>query len=457
VTTVVESSPPIPTEPVEIPGPRARELVERDTNSIVPAIGRVYPFVIERGEGCSVWDVDGTRYLDCTAGIAVLSAGHSHPRIVRAIQQQASKFIHMAGTDFYNEPMIRLCEKLVSHMPKISPTSTPSNPDWQVFLSNSGTESIEASLKLARYVTGRQGVIAFFGAFHGRSYGALSLTASKPAQRRGYFPLLPSIVHAFYANPYRRPFDVDLERLTPLCLDYIENTLFQTIAPPSEFAAIVLETIQGEGGYVVPAPGFLKGLRDICDRHNLLLILDEVQCGVGRTGKMWAFEHEGVVPDIVASAKGLGGGMPIGAMIARKELTQRWLAGAHGSTYSGNALSCVAAHEVLSLVEEELAENAAQVGGYLKAQLEQLQDRYEQIGDVRGRGLMLGIDFVKDRRTKAPDPELAETIMEQAFRRQLLILTCGASTIRFCPSLNITKAEVDQALDIFETTLRASI
>jgi 4-aminobutyrate aminotransferase len=417
----------------------------------------VYPFVIERGEGCYVWDVDGNRYLDLNAGIAVVAAGHSHPQMVRAIQEQATKFIHMAGTDFYNEQMITLGEKLVSLMPNSAPAGEPERRDWQVFLTNSGTESVEASVKLARYVTGRQGVVAFLGAFHGRSYGSLSLTASKPAQRRGYYPLVPGTFHAFYANPYRPPLSMDPERVGEICLDYIEQTLFHTIAPPRDVAAIIVEPIQGEGGYVVPAPGFLKGLREICDRYGILLIADEVQSGVGRTGKMWACEHEGVVPDIVASAKGLGGGMPIGAMIARKELTANWQPGSHGNTYGGNALACAAANTILRLVEDELMANATRVGAYLKEGLEELQGRYEQIGDVRGRGLMLGVEFVKSRTTKEPAKALANDVMEQAFKRGALLLTCGASTIRFCPPLTLSEAEVDEGLSVFEAALQAAL
>ena len=449
MNSFIESLPtPFP-DTAELPGPQARSLVARDQRVFAPCTGRVYPFVMDRGAGCYVWDVDGNRYLDLNAGIAVVAAGHSHPRIVGAIQEQVTKFIHMAGTDFYNEPMIRLGEKLVALM--------PSNTDWQIFLGNSGTEAIEASIKLARYVTGRQGIVAFFGAFHGRSYGALSLTASKPVQRRGYYPLVPGTFHAFYANPYRRPFDVDPERVTEACLDYIEKTLFHTIAPPRDVAAIIVEPIQGEGGYVVPAPGFLKGLRQICDQYNILLIADEVQSGVGRTGKMWCFEHEDVVPDIVASAKGLGGGMPIGAMIARRELTEQWEPGSHGNTYGGNALACVAAYEVLTLVEEELTTNAARVGSYLMQGLAELQHRYQQIGDVRGRGLMIGVEFVKDRQSREPARALAHDIMENAFKRGLLLLTSGASTIRLCPPLILTKEQADEGLSIFELALRASL
>lgn len=448
MATPIDSSTPILAN-AAIPGPRAQALVERDHAVFTPAMGRVYPFVMERGEGCDVWDVDGNHYLDMAAGIAVVSAGHSHPRIVRAVQEQATRFIHMAGTDFYNEPMIRLGEQLAASM--------PADDQWQLFLTNSGTEAIEGAIKLARYVTGRQGIVAFFGAFHGRSYGSLSLTASKPAQRRGYYPLVPGTFHAFFANPYRPPFDVAPERTTEVCLEYIEQTLMHTIAPPRDIAAIVVEPIQGEGGYVVPAPGFLAGLRRICDQYGILLILDEVQSGVGRTGKMWAFEHEGVTPDILASAKGLGSGMPIGAIIARKQLSSRWEPGSHGSTYAGNALCCAAANEVLALVREELADNAARVGSYLKQGLEELQGRYEQIGEVRGRGLMLGVEFVKDRKSKEPARALSHTLMEEAFRRGMLLLTCGASTIRFCPPLVVTEAQVDQALTLFEDSLQAAL
>jgi 4-aminobutyrate aminotransferase len=443
------SSDSIPAVNADVPGPRARALVERDRRVMAPCSGRVYPFAMDHGSGCEVWDVDGRRYLDFNAGIAVVTTGHSHPRVVRALQEQAARFIHMASTDFYNEPVVELAEQLVAHM--------PGGDGWQLFFTNSGTESIEASIKLARYVTGRQGIVAFFGAFHGRSYGALSLTASKPAQRHGYYPLVPGTFHAFYANPYRPPFGVETERVTDACLEYIEQTLFHTIAPPSDVAAIIVEPIQGEGGYVVPAPGFLAGLRALCDRYGILLILDEVQSGVGRTGSFWAFEHEQIVPDIVASAKGLGAGIPIGAMIAREELTRRWRPGSHGSTYGGNALACATASEVIRLVDEGLMANAASVGAHLQARLRELAGRYEQIGDVRGRGLMVGAEFVASRASKDPARALAHAVMEEAFARGLLLLTCGASTIRFCPPLIVTAAEIDEGMAIFEDALRVAL
>lgn len=432
---------------IQRPGPLAQELVRRDTDVLAPVSGRVYPFAMDRGLGCEVWDVDGNRYLDFNAGIAVVSTGHSHPRIVKALQAQVEKFIHMAGTDFYNEPQVKLGEKLVSVMPQ--------QTDWRLFLGNSGTEAIEASIKLARYATGRQGIIAFFSAFHGRSYGALSLTASKPRQRAKYFPLLPSVEHAFFPNPFRPPLGSDPEKVVDTCLNYIEHVLFETVMPPGEVAAIIAEPIQGEGGYVVPPADWFPRLRELCNRHGILLILDEVQSGIGRTGKMWAFEHWGIVPDIVPSAKGLGSGMPIGACIARKELTDNWLPGAHGNTYGGNALACTAAYETLCLVEEELSNNARDVGKYLFDQLAMLATRYPQIAEVRGKGLMIGVEFIKDQRTKEPDGHAADAVMMEAFKRGLLLLTCGRSTIRFCPPLVLTREQVDEGMQIFEDTLDA--
>lgn len=455
--------------PLPVPGTKGKALVARDAAVLAATMGRVYPFAMEKGIGSEVWDVDGNRYLDMAAGIAVVSTGHSHPKVIAAMHNQIDKFVHMAGTDFVNEQMVNVAEKLAATMPQ--------NEPWQVFLTNSGTESIEAAMKLARAATGRQGIISFLGAFHGRSYGAMSITASKAAQRRGHFPMVPGMFHAFYANPYRTPFGIEKERVTQATLDYIEKTMFTTIAPPQDIAAIILEPIQGESGYIVPTPGFLCGLRQLCDRHGILLIYDEVQSGVGRTGKMWAHQHEsgatggadsicahckktksqGCTPDIVVTAKGLGAGMPIGGIIAKKSLMERWPEGSHGSTYAGNALACAAANVVLDLVKEELCTNAADVGAHLKAGLESLAKRYDVIGDVRGRGLMLGVDFVLNKETKEPAKQLAGEIMEEGFRRGMLILTCGYSTIRFCPPLVLTKPEADEALERFEATIQACI
>ena len=452
---------------LSVPGTRGSSLVARDAAVLAATMGRVYPFAMEKGLGSEVWDVDGNRYLDMAAGIAVISTGHSHPAVRQAMHAQIDKFVHMAGTDFVNEQMVNVAEKLAATMP---------GPDeWQVFLSNSGTEAIEAAIKLARHATGRQGIISFLGAFHGRSYGAMSLTASKSTQRRGHMPLVPGTFHAFYANPYRTPFGIAPEHVTQAALDYIEKTLFSTVIHPSDMAAIVVEPIQGEGGYIVPAPGFLCGLRQICDRYGILLIYDEVQSGVGRTGKMWAHQHEssavgngacahckmasahGCTPDILVTAKGLGAGMPIGGIIARKALMDRWLPGAHGSTYAGNAVACAAANAVLDLVNGGIMQNAAEVGAHLKNGLHQLQARYDIIGDVRGRGLMLGVDFVLNKETREPAKQLADEIMEEAFHRGMLILTCGYSTIRFCPPLVLTKSEADEALERFEATIQACI
>lgn len=447
MTSSIDTKRTIDYMPTDVPGPKARALVERDGRVMAP-MGRVYPLVIDHANGCEVWDVDGHRYLDVNAGIAVLAAGHSHPRLVQVAQEQVTRFTHMAGTDFYNEPMVQAAEKLVSLM--------PGGDGWQVFFCNSGTEAIEASVKLARYATGRQNVIAFYGAFHGRSYGSLSLTASKPRQRSGFFPLLPGTFHAFYANAHRPPLGSDPARVTETCLNFIEHQLFKTTCPPEEVAAIVVEPIQGEGGYVVPAPGFLLGLRALCDRYGIVLICDEVQSGVGRTGAMWAFEHEGIVPDIVASAKGLGGGLPIGAMIAREELARKWQPGSHGNTYGGNGLTCAVTHELLCMVEEQLMDNAARVGAHLFERLQALQARFPQIGIVRGRGLMLGVEFV-DPATGEQDHDLAEAIMGEAFRKGLLVLTCGASTIRFCPPLVLSEAQADEAVERFALAIEACV
>jgi 4-aminobutyrate aminotransferase len=444
-------------DPIDVPGPQAQALVARDRAVFAPCAGRAYPFVIERGDGCYVWDVDGNRYLDLNAGIAVVAAGHSHPRIVRAIQDQATRFTHMAGTDFYNEPMIRLCEKIVALMPSTGAAKQAAAHDWQVFLCNSGTEAVEGAIKMARYVTGRQGIIAFFGAFHGRSYGSLSLTAGNSKQRHGYYPLVPGTYHAFFADPYRRPFGVAPEHVTEACLDYLEHTVLRTIAAPQDVAAIIVEPIQGEAGYVVPAPGFISGLRKICDRYGILLIADEVQSGVGRTGKMWAFEHEGIVPDIVASAKGLGGGMPVGAVIGQTPLMQQWIAGTHGNTYGGNGVVCAAGYETLSLVEESLMANAAEVGAYFQAGLEELKRHSSCIGDVRGRGLMIGVECALEGKSQAENAAFTLRVIEAAFRRGALLLMAGTSTIRFCPPLTLTKAQVDESLAILQAAIQDAL
>jgi 4-aminobutyrate aminotransferase len=428
--------------PPNLPGPRAAALLERDSDVIAP-VGRVYPLVVDHALGCEVWDVDGNRYLDMNAGIAVLSCGHTNPGIVKVVQDQVTRFTHMAGTDFYNEPMVKAAERLAATMPQAH--------DWQVFWTNSGTEAVEASIKLARYATGRQNIIGFYSSFHGRSYGSLSLTSSKPKQRHGFFPLLPGTTHTYYPNCDRCPINLQHPSCNIACLDLIEKTLFNTTMPPEDVAAIIIEPIQGEGGYVVPPAGALRKLREICDRHGILLIADEVQSGIGRTGKMWAFEHEGIVPDIVASAKGLGGGLPLGAMIARKEISSKWKPGAHGNTYGGNGLTCSVAYEVLNQVESTWMHNAATVGAHLMERLQETRKRFPQIGFLRGRGLMIGMEFVKA--DGSPDGELADAVMEEAFRKGVLVLTCGASTIRLCPPLTLSVEQADEAVARFELAI----
>jgi 4-aminobutyrate aminotransferase len=394
----------------------------------------VYPLAVARGEGCVIEDLDGNLFLDFTAGIAVTATGHCHPRVVAAIQEQAEKLLHMSGTDFYYGPQRELAEKLA--------TVAPGSGAKRVFFTNSGTESIEAAFKLARYHTGRQQMIAFRGAFHGRTMGALSLTGSKALQRRGFQPLVPEVTHIDYDNPYRHP--VDIARSL--------ETLFKTTVPPDEVAAIFVEPIQGEGGYVVPRPEFHQALRRITQQHDILLIADEVQAGMGRTGKMFAMEHFGVEPDIICLAKGLASGLPLGAIVARAEV-MNWPPGSHASTFGGNPLSCVAALETIKLLEEELIENACVVGDYLQGQLRELAEKFAVIGDVRGKGLMIGAELVLDRTTKEPATKLREELIQACFHRGLLLLGCGTSTIRFCPPLVVTKEQCDAAVEIIGSVL----
>jgi 4-aminobutyrate aminotransferase len=425
-----------------VPGPKARALVERDARVISPSYPRDYPFAMSHGKGSEVWDVDGYRYIDCAAGIAVCSTGHAHPDVVRAIQQQAAQFLHISS-DYYHEPMVRLAEKLDEIAPFEEQAVT--------FLTNSGTEAVEAALKLARLHTGRQYLISFYGGFHGRTYGSISMTASKPGQHRGFGPLLNGVVHVPYADPYRPLLDFDpaTSDYGDACIDYIENVLFKFDVPADEVAAILLEPVQGEGGYVVPAPHFLPRLRELCNRHGILLIADEVQSGVGRTGAWWAIENFGVEPDIVCSAKGIASGVPLGAMIARKSV-MTWAHGSHGNTYGGNPLACVAALETLRLVEQGYMRNAREVGDHVLLALQAMAKRHPSIGQVRGMGLMIGVEFVADPLTKEPAHELMEAVVHAAFERGLLLLGCGRSVIRIAPPLNIPMALANEALAIFE-------
>ncbi|MBI3979666.1 MAG: acetyl ornithine aminotransferase family protein [Chloroflexi bacterium] len=427
-----------------LPGPRAAELVERDRRALSPSYTRSYPLVVDHAEGVWITDVDGNVFLDFTAGIAVDSTGHCHPRVVQAIQQQAARLIHMSGTDFYYPPEIDLAERLAA----LSPTGAPS----RVFFGNSGTEAVEAAMKLARWATGRQNFVAFLGAFHGRTLGSLSLTGSKVRQRDGFFPLVPGVVHVPYAYPYRCAFGREGDGCAGACLHYLEHTVFQTILPPESVAAIVVEPVQGEGGYVVPPPSFLPGLRELADRHGILLIADEVQTGVGRTGKLFAVEHWNVRPDIVALAKGIASGMPLGATIARADL-MAWPPGSHGNTFGGNPVSCAAALATLDLIEGGLMRNAAEVGSFMIERLREMQKRHSLIGDVRGLGLMIGVELVQDRETREPAAEAANRVVQRAFERGLLLLTAGRSVVRFSPPLVLTHEEAEVGLAIFEEAL----
>jgi 4-aminobutyrate aminotransferase len=401
---------------------------------------------VRRGEGMFVEDVDGNTFLDFNAGIAVVSTGHCHPDVVRAIQRQAATLIHMSGTDFYYPLMAELAAKMAA----ITPGKFPK----RVYFGNSGTEAIEAALKLARYRTKRHRFIAFLGCFHGRTFGALSLTASKPAQRRGFGPLLSGVSHVPYPNPYRCPLGRDAEGCADDCgcTGFIEK-LFQTTAPPEEVAAIVVEPIQGEGGYVVPPPSFLPRLRELADRHGILLIFDEVQCGMGRTGKMWASEHSGVTPDILVTAKGIASGLPLGLMVARADVMD-WGPGAHASTFGGNPVACAAAIETLRLLEERYIENAARMGDYMMGRLADWPRKHPIVGDVRGKGLMIGIELVKSQKTREPHPDARAKVIRRAFEQGLLVLGCGESTVRLMPPLVVEQEHADFALDVLEQCVK---
>ena len=429
-----------------LPGPKARALIERDRLVSSPSLPRDYPFVMEKGRGAEVWDVDGNRFLDFAAGIAVCSTGHAHPAVVAAIKRAADDFLHISS-DYWHERMTSLCERVNA--------LNPVGEAAQVFICQSGTESVEAALKLARYVTGRPRFIGFLGGFHGRTLGSLAFTASKYTQQAGFFPPMPGVTHVPYPNPYR-PLLAGEDQGRAV-LDYIENVLFRTNLPAKEVAAVLVEPIQGEGGYLVPPDGFLRGLRELCDRHGILLIFDEVQAGVGRSGRMFASQHWGVAPDVMTLAKGLGSGMPIGLTVARRRHMERWKPGAHGNTYGGNPLGCAAALATLDLVEREYAANAARVGDYFLSRLRQLQARHECIGEVRGKGLMIGMELIADRAGRAPAPELCQSVLTRAFHNGLLLLSCGLSTVRFMPPLMIDNSHVDEAMELLEIALTEAL
>jgi 4-aminobutyrate aminotransferase len=426
----------------ELPGPKAKALLARDLPVTSPSYPRDDPFVMSHGRGAEAWDVDGNRFLDFAAGIAVCSTGHAHPHVVQAVKDAADKFLHISS-DYWHEGQVRLAERLDELAPMKEPAMT--------FLAQSGTESVEGALKLARFVTGRPRFIAFLGGFHGRTMGSLAFTSSKHTQQKGFFPTMPGVTHVPYPDPYR-PLFVGADQGQAV-LDYIENVLFPRNVPPAEVAAILVEPIQGEGGYIVPPDSFLPGLRALCDRHGILLVCDEVQAGVGRTGRMFASQHWDVAPDILTLAKGLGSGLPIGAIVAKKRIMERWARGAHGNTFGGNPLCCAAALATLDLVEREYAANAAAVGEYFLSRLRDLQSRHDAIGDVRGKGLMIGMELVTDRASRAPAKELCDAVVHRAFRNGLLLLSCGTSTVRFMPPLLVTNADVDEAVTLLEASL----
>jgi 4-aminobutyrate aminotransferase len=414
----------------DVPGPLALQVIERDALVTSPSLPRAYPLVPRRGAGCVLEDVDGNRFLDFNAGIAVCSTGHTHPRVVEAIRRQTEDLLHYSGTDFYLPVYSEVCREL----DRITPVGGPARS----FLTNSGTEAVEAAIKLARHHTGRQYVIGFFGAFHGRSYGSVSLTASKSLYRATFGPLLPGVIHAPFGNRFRPN-----KPAAPGAFDgdYIEEVIFKRLVNPNEVAAVVVEPILGEGGYVVPPDGWLASLRELCSRHGILLVADEVQSGMGRTGRMWAMEHWGVEADIVLAGKGIASGLPLGAMIAREDL-MTWTTGMHGSTYGGNPLSCAAALATFELIEGELADNAAKVGEQLLDGLRGIASRMEMIEDVRGLGLMIGVEF--------PDHDVADAVEKACFRRGLLVLGAGDSAVRMSPPLVVRPDQAETALAIFD-------
>jgi 4-aminobutyrate aminotransferase len=429
-----------------LPGPRAAAVVERDRAVLSPSYTRDYPLVVSHGEGAIIEDVDGNRFLDFNAGIAVAATGHSHPRVVQAIKQQAERLIHMSGTDFYYENMVELAEKLAA--------IAPGGVARRVYFGNSGTEAVEAAMKLARYHSGRDKFIAFRGGFHGRTFGALSLTGSKVVQRKGFGPLVPGVFHAQFPDPYRRPEGVTPEDHAASCVRAIEEELFRTTLAAEEVAAIVLEPVQGEGGYIVPNQVFFEELARLAQQHGILLIFDEIQSGMGRTGKMWAADHFGVTPDIFTVAKGIASGMPLSAMVSRAEV-MNWPPGAHASTYGGNPVAVAAALATIDLLERELVANAARVGAHMMDRLRSWPAKFKNVGDVRGLGLMIGVELVRDQASKERAPELRDRLVAMAFERGLLVLGAGRNVLRLCPPLIITRDQADFAVDTLEECLKS--
>lgn len=429
-----------------LPGPKTAALIARDRAVISPSYTRGYPLAIARGQGAWVEDPDGNVFLDFCAGIAVCSTGHSHPKVVAAITQQAQQFIHMSGTDFYYAGMADLAERLVKN--------TPGSPDKKVFFANSGAEANEGALKLARYATGRQNIISFFRSFHGRTFGAMSVTASKSLQRKGFSPLLPGVFHTYYPYHYRAPFGPDPAVTGKKCLEFIEEFLFKFTCRPDEVAAFIVEPIQGEGGYIVPPDGFLQGLQALARQHGILIIADEVQAGMGRSGKLWASQHfDGFEPDIMTSAKGIASGLPLGAIIARSDV-MTWEPGTHATTFGGNPVACASALATLDVLEHDGAlANSAEQGAYMLSKLAEFQQQSPVVGDVRGRGLMIGIELVTDKASKGKAVELRNHVVDRCFEKGLLVLGCGECSIRLSPPLIVSREQCDIALGILTATI----
>jgi 4-aminobutyrate aminotransferase len=431
---------------VRPPGPKARELVKRDSDAISPSYTRYYPLVVDSGHDCIVKDVDGNEYIDFNSGLACLNVGHNHPRIVEAIKSQCDKFLHYANTDFYYQETVNLAEKLFQ--------ITPGDFQKRVHFGNSGAEAIETAIKLSKWHTRKHQFIAFIGAFHGRTCGATALTASKPAQRRHYFPLIPGITHVPYPYCYRCPFNLSYPECNFRCIDFIDDQILQKYVPPEEVAGFVFEPIQGEGGYVVPPPEYFQRLKKLADKYGLLMIADEIQSGIGRTGKWFAIEHWKIDPDILCSAKSLASGLPLSATVARARLMD-WEAGTHASTFGGNPLTCAAATNVIDVIKEEkLLENAEKQGSYIMKWLQDVKQEQKIVGDVRGKGLMIGVEFVENKETKKAGVSQAREVMIRCWRRGVAIVTCGVSTLRLVPPLTITRELVDTSLEILGDAIK---
>ncbi len=431
---------------VSPPGPKARQLIKKDENFVSPSYVRFYPLAIESGKGCIVTDLDGNEYIDFNSGLVCLNVGHCHPKVVDAIKKQSEKFLHFSNTDFYYRPVVDLAEKLCE--------ITPGKFSKKAYFGNSGAEAVEAAVKLSKWHTRKQRFIAYISAFHGRTLGALSFTASKPVQRRYFFPMLPGVTHVPYPNCYRCPFKLSYPDCDYWCVDFIDEMVLQKYVPPEEVAGILVEPIQGEGGYVVPPPEYFKRLKRIADKYGLLMIDDEIQAGVGRTGRWFAIQHWKVEPDVVCIAKSIAAGLPLGVIVSRARLMD-WEGGSHASTFGGNPLSCAAAlASIEAITEENLLENATKQGNYIMKRLENLKDECEILGDVRGKGLMIGAEIVEDKDTKKPAKEKASKIMLRCWKRGIAIITCGVSTLRIAPPLIITRELVDAAMDIVEDVIK---